>query len=164
MTPPTEYQLLELLQDFAQASDRYVEAAGTRHKIHRTDMNALAVIIKYDRAATPLPARQLGSELELSAPATSALLDRLERLGLATRAKSPDDRRAITILPTPHARSQGREMFAPLAATMLQALAGHSSQERELLCGFLAKAIAATNQARDDVARDDTISPPPADC
>jgi hypothetical protein len=46
-------QLVALLREFAHASDRYVESTGALHGTHRTDMNALSIIMKYQLQGTP---------------------------------------------------------------------------------------------------------------
>ncbi len=101
MDPAAAFELVLLLQQFGQASDRYVESTGARHKTHRTDMNALAVIMRFERAGNPPTPGDLSRTLQLSSPATSAMLDRLERVGHIERLRIDKDRRVVRIKMTP---------------------------------------------------------------
>lgn len=136
-----------LLQRFAQASDRYVESASQLHSTHRTDMNALAAIMRFENAGTPPTPGELAMELSLSSPATTALLDRLERQGHVERLRMDTDRRRVRIRMTDKARTDGRAMFGPLARHMMGVIAQHDGPELELVSRFLAEAIAGVDRA-----------------
>lgn len=158
MESSLSFELVQLLQRFGQASDRYVEFTGAVHRTHRTDMNALAIIIRYEReGALPTPG-EISRELQLSSPATTALLDRLERLGYVTRQRGDKDRRVVRIALTDLARSDGRAMFMPLAAQMMALVSQYSPEQIEFLSDFMAKAIAGVDAARE--ASGFTQSPP----
>lgn len=147
MDPNPARELVLLLQQFAQASDRYVESAGTRHKTHRTDMNALAAIMRFELAGNPPTPGELARELSLSAPATSALLDRLERSGHIERLRVDKDRRVVRIRMTEKAKVDGRTMFGPLAAGMMEVISSYEDSEIALISKFLVDAIAGIDQA-----------------
>ncbi len=57
--PPAEAgppPLVRLLQEFTLEANRYVDSAGGRNDMHRTDLNALAVIMRHtarDQIVTP---------------------------------------------------------------------------------------------------------------
>lgn len=158
MQPSSSFELIQLMQGFGQASDRYVESTGTRHRTHRTDMNALAVIMRYERqAALPSPS-DLSRELQLSSPATTALLDRLERLGYIQRQRTDKDRRVVRIALTDLARTDGRAMFLPLAQQMQQLISGYTDEQIQFLSDFMSQAIEAVDAAREASESQD---PPP---
>lgn len=150
MDPTAAFELVMLLQEFGQASDRYVESTGTRHKTHRTDMNALAVIMRFERAGTPPTPGDLSRTLQLSSPATSAMLDRLERAGHIERLRIDNDRRVVRIKMTPKAQADGRAMFAPLAAGMMQVISGYTDEEVKIISRFMADATTGVDKARND--------------
>lgn len=150
MDPAAAFELVLLLQQFGQASDRYVESTGSRHKTHRTDMNALAVIMRLERAGTPPTPGDLSRELHLSSPATSAMLDRLERIGHVERLRIDKDRRVVRIKMTAKAQADGRAMFAPLGASMMQVISGYTDAEVKLVSRFMADATAGVDRARHD--------------
>ncbi|BAS11374.1 hypothetical protein AHiyo4_47960 [Arthrobacter sp. Hiyo4] len=45
------FALVRLLQDFTLEANRYVDTAGGRNDMHRTDLNALAVIMRHTAKA-----------------------------------------------------------------------------------------------------------------
>lgn len=151
-------ELIQLLQGFGQASDRYVESTGARYGAHRTDMNALAVILSYERSGTLPTPSDLSRELQLSSPATTALLDRLERLGYVQRQRTDKDRRVVRIGMTDLARADGRAMFLPLAQQMSQVISKYTPEQVDLLCLFMSEAIAGVDAAREAGA--DGAAPP----
>ncbi|MGL3807011.1 MarR family winged helix-turn-helix transcriptional regulator [Paeniglutamicibacter sp. R2-26] len=140
-------ELVLLLQQFAQASDRYVESTGNRHQTHRTDMNALAAIMRFEIAGNPPTPGDLSRELSISSPATSALLDRLERSGHIERLRIDKDRRVVRIRMTDKARTDGQTMFGPLAAGMMEVISGYDEAEIALVSRFMADAIAGIDRA-----------------
>lgn len=92
---------------------------------------------------------KLGEALNLSSPATTALVDRLERSGHVNRERSQTDRRQVELAMTGHARSVGRALFGPLASHLGAALEGYTAEELELVTRFLEDMTAATTAARD---------------
>ena len=103
--------LVRLLQEFSLEANRYVDSAGGRNDMHRTDLNALAVIMRHtarDQIVTPGVLRK---ELHLSSPATTALIDRLHRSGHVVRERQGTDRRQVQLRMTPKAYRDGGAMF-----------------------------------------------------
>lgn len=149
MDPAAAFKLVMLLQEFGQASDRYVDSTGARYKTHRTDMNALAAIIHFERAGTPPTPGDLSRTLLLSSPATSAMLDRLERNGHIERLRIDKDRRVVRIKTTAKARTDGKAMFAPLAASMMNVISGYTDTDVAVISRFMAEATAGVDQARN---------------
>lgn len=144
-------ELMALMREFSVQTDRYVERVASLHGLHRTDLNALGLLVRPgDDHLTP---GKLGEALNLSSPATTALLDRLERNGHVNRQRSEIDRRQVQLAMTDHARVVGRTLFSPLAAHLGAALADYTPAELELVQRFLTDMTAATVAARDDVPR-----------
>lgn len=150
MTASDYQHLVVLLQEFSQASDRYVESTGAQFGTHRTDMNALSIIMKYQqRGALPSP-KDLSNELQLSSPATTAMLDRLSRLGLIERLRSDQDRRVMRISPTEKAWTKGREMFMPLGMKMMEVIGNYNENELQIITRFMTDVIAGVDSAREE--------------
>ncbi|GAA5228225.1 hypothetical protein GCM10025778_27580 [Paeniglutamicibacter antarcticus] len=150
MDPAAAFELVMLLQQFGQASDRYVESTGTRYRTHRTDMNALSVIIGFEREGTCPTPGDLSRILQLSSPATSAMLDRLERMGHIQRLRIDKDRRVVRIKATPKAHADGKAMFAPLATSMMGVISAYTQEEVKLISRFMSDAAAGVDKARQD--------------
>lgn len=159
MSAREHHHVVRLLQEFGQASDRYVESTGAIYGTHRTDMNALSIIINYEqRGLLPSP-RDLSRELQLSSPATTAMLDRLEKLGMIERQRSDRDRRVIRIAMTSKARTKGREMFMPLGIKMLDILSGYDEEQLQVISKFMAEAVAGVDSAREEVVTQRATKP-----
>ncbi|PYI67611.1 MarR family transcriptional regulator [Arthrobacter livingstonensis] len=119
------------------------------HGLHRTDLNALGLLVRPDAAGHAMTPGKLGEALNLSSPATTALVDRLERSGHVNRERSQTDRRQVELAMTGQARSVGRALFGPLAVHLGAALEGYTDVELELVTRFLEDMTAATAAARD---------------
>ena len=148
-------RLMLLLQQFVVESERYVEAVSERDALHRTDLNALAAMVRAAAAGRTVTPGLLRTELNLSSPATTALVDRLDRSGHVNRTRSDTDRRKVYLELTDKARATGGAMFAPLARNIGQVLEGYPAEDRQRLAGFLADIITATSAACLEVAGSD---------
>jgi len=146
--PP--HPLLRLLQEFTIEANRYVDAAGERKDMHRTDMNALAVIMRHTARGNVVTPGLLRKELNLSSPATTALIDRLDHAGHVVRERHGTDRRQVQLKMTPKAFQEGGAIFAPLAQHMGSAMAGFSAEELDTATRFMTAMIEATMAARTE--------------
>ncbi|MDQ0662616.1 DNA-binding MarR family transcriptional regulator [Arthrobacter ulcerisalmonis] len=146
--PP--HPLLRLLQEFTMEANRYVDFAGGRKDMHRTDMNALAVIMRHTAAGNVVTPGLLRKELNLSSPATTALIDRLDNSGHIVRERNSTDRRQVQLKMTPKAFQEGAAIFAPLAQHMGSAMAGFSAEELETVTRFMTAMVDATVAARTE--------------
>ncbi|GAA4670926.1 hypothetical protein GCM10023226_04420 [Nocardioides nanhaiensis] len=141
------------MREMANQSEAYIAAAGREAAMHRTDLTGLAQVMdgEHDPEGPVTPGR-LSASMQLSAPATSAMLDRLERLGHVERRPHPTDRRSVEVVATDHAMEVGGQMFARVAARMGPVLAARSEEELAVIAAFLEDAAAATYEARRDIA------------
>lgn len=139
---PATSEVVLLLQRFALASDRFIEATGASRGMHRTDLHALEILMREQRVGNNPTASQLGSKLGLTAAATTALVDRLENSGHATRERSETDRRKVHVMTTNSAREDGIAMFGPLARALASVAAEFTSEEQAVIASFLARASA----------------------
>lgn len=156
--------LVRLLQDFSLEANRYVDAAGGRHDMHRTDLNALAVIMQYAARNQVITPGVLRKELNLSSPATTALIDRLHRSGHVIRERQGTDRRQVQLLMTPKAYRDGGAMFLPLARHMGEAMARFTPEELDVAARFMAAMTEATVSAAREAAQESPQdAPPPTD-
>ncbi|WP_148612026.1 MarR family winged helix-turn-helix transcriptional regulator [Nocardioides rubriscoriae] len=158
-TPPpdpgrteTARQVVRALRRYATESDLYVADASRDSEMHRTDLNALALVMDWGMVGETATPGRLSAAMRLSAPATSALLDRLERAGHVTRSPHPDDRRSVVVGVTDHALDVGGRMFGRLAAHLAPVLDQRSDEELALIADFLDQVAAATVAARHDIA------------
>ena len=155
--------LIRLLQDFTLEANRYVDSAGARNDMHRTDLNALAVIMRHTAKGLVVTPGVLRKELHLSSPATTALIDRLDNSGHVIREPHASDRRQVQLRMTPKAFQDGGAMFMPLSRHMGAAMAAFSAEELELVTRFMTAMVEATVAARQEASEGGPApGPPPA--
>jgi DNA-binding MarR family transcriptional regulator len=135
--------LVKALQAFTVESDVFVEVFGRAHGLGRTDMNAIMWISTGARAGTPVTVGELATRLGLRAPATSALVDRLEAVGHVERTRDPNDRRRVTITMQPQALELASAYFQPLGREMASAVADVSDEDLRTTAEVVAKLIEA---------------------
>ncbi|GAB6903201.1 MarR family winged helix-turn-helix transcriptional regulator [Kineosporia succinea] len=159
-TRPEAVRAVRAMAAFATESEMYLAATGRDESMHRTDLNALRVVMAAGSGSGPgsgpgsggpMTPRRLSEALQLSAPATSAMLDRLERLGHVERQPHPSDRRSVVVVATEHAHTVGASMFGRVGARMAPVLASRSAEELAVIASFLEDASAATSAARADI-------------
>ena len=151
LPPGSDYQgreLMLLLQSFTTETDRYIEALGHKYAMHRTDLNALTAVINARREGRSITPGVLGAQLSLSSAATTALVDRLSRVGHMVRTRSGSDRRQVQLEITDSARLRGSEIFSPMVEELLGVVEKHSPEEIELLSTFMEELCGALVRAR----------------
>lgn len=152
LPPGADYRgrdLMLLLQSFTTETDRYIEALGHKYGMHRTDLNALTAVIDARREGRSITPGVLGAHLSLSSAATTALVDRLSRVGHLVRSRSGPDRRQVQLEVTDSARLRGSEIFTPMVEELLGVVAKHSPEEIELLAAFMEELRDALVRARE---------------
>jgi MarR family transcriptional regulator for hemolysin len=92
------------------------------------------------RAGGALVQRELSDFLEIGAPATVALVDRMERDGLVTRAAVPGDRRRNSVTLTARSRRLLKTIEATAGELRRDVVSGLTRDEIRSLCSLLAKA------------------------
>ena len=84
----------------------------------------------------PMTAGRLAERARLSPGAMTALLDRLEKRGLARRTRDTKDRRRVLVEVTPELRQMATELYGT-PDEGAQALAAYTNEQLEFLIGFL---------------------------
>jgi DNA-binding MarR family transcriptional regulator len=146
---PLSAAIIDALRAFTTSMDRYIDVHGGAVGMHRTDLVALAHVMDAGRRGDHLTPTELSAALNLSPPATSALLSRLESVGHVRRTHASSDRRRVSVEMTDVAQGVGRRVFGPLAAEMAGAIEAYTPQERDLVLRFLTDVLAATARATE---------------
>ena len=113
------------------------DAFAHSHGLNSTDMRALTLVMEAEVRGEPLTAGRLSSLLGTSTGATTAVIDRLERIGHIHRARSEEDRRKVTLHFEPLARELAGAYFGPLGALTTEVMDRYSEAELETIHGFL---------------------------
>ncbi|TYD00295.1 MarR family transcriptional regulator [Arthrobacter echini] len=145
-------ELMGLLRQFTTETDRYVDVASERDSLYRTDLHALSIMIGAAQAGLTVTPGLLREELNLSSPATTALVDRLDSAGHVTRRRSDVDRRQVHLEMTDRARATGAALFAPLARHINGVFDEYSEEQLALLRDMLQGVTDATVAAKNETA------------
>lgn len=152
-------ELVRLLQEYAGEAERLSQVFADRHDMHVTDLYALLAVMQAERAGAPLTPGRLGEHLGLSSGATTAVIDRLERVDHVFRSRDDRDRRRVTLHHGDTAGRVGATFFGPLAVRMDAFLADYTPAERAAAARFLRDANAAVRGYREEV-RDAAVNEP----
>ncbi|MFD5881102.1 MarR family winged helix-turn-helix transcriptional regulator [Streptomyces yangpuensis] len=134
---PENLRLVHLLRAVTVEFGLRQTEFAARNGMHPTDVRALACLLDAARAAEPATAGLLGARLGLNSAGTTAVIDRLERLGHVARVRDEHDRRRILLRVEPAAIRLGREFFGPLIDGVLGVLDSFDPAERSTVRRFL---------------------------
>jgi len=144
--------IIRLLERFNVQADHFVAAAGEARDLNRSDLRALSTMrTAHAEGATASPGA-LAAALNLSTPATSALLDRLSRAGHVIRKRATTDGRRIELEMTASAIDLAVELFAPLRSSLIPRIESFSEEDRAVIARFLVAVTDATEHARQQQA------------
>jgi DNA-binding MarR family transcriptional regulator len=115
--------------------------------IHPTDLLAADVLGRDG----PMTVGALARALHLSPGAATALVDRLERAGLAARRPDPTSRRRVLVTATGEGVGRSQALFAPLTARAEALLAGYGDESLTLIDGFVRDAAGLTSEHADAI-------------
>jgi DNA-binding MarR family transcriptional regulator len=126
-------ELVSINRAYQTAVEKMDDAFCKRIGVNRTDGRCLDVIDQ----RPGLTAGELAEAVGLSRGAVTTALDRLESRGLVTRHRDPDDRRRVTLQPTPEAGRLAWEAYGPLGEMGGPMLAELSDEELRSAIRFL---------------------------
>jgi len=150
---PPQVRVVRCMRTFGNEIELYIGAAGRENEMHRTDLTGLAVVMDESAAGEHVTPGRLSAALQLSAPATSAMLDRLERLGHVQRTPHATDRRSVVVEMTDHARVVGERMFGRLGEYLAPVLSDYTDDQLDLVARFLERSAEATRAARESIGK-----------
>jgi len=148
-----QFRAISVQLDLARA------AFARANALHGTDVRALICLLDADRAGIPATAGWLGSQLGLTSPSTTALIDRLQAAGHVWRQPSPADRRKVEIRVSQQAIALGWDFFGPLLTGMIRAMRSFAPGELDTAERFLREVAAATRWPGDQASSQP--APPP---
>lgn len=124
-------QLLAAQQRAAARGTVLAELIAARLGITPTDLKCVHLLSR-----SPRSARALADELRLTPSAITAVIDRLERAGYATRQRDSADRRQVTVRAVPHRVAEATALYQPLYERMTALLSGYTDDQVTLLLDF----------------------------
>ena len=135
------------LRDLTRAAIDVDYAVARRLGLRPMDYTALSHIFGNDGTLSP---RHLSARLGISTGSATELLDRLESRGHIERHRSVDDRRRVTLTPTPSAVEEVLSELSPIIAELDDLAADHTPAEREVISRYLRRAAQVMRQFERD--------------
>ncbi|MFH9607733.1 MarR family transcriptional regulator [Streptomyces sp. NPDC017448] len=123
------------------------------HGMHTTDVRALISLLDAERAGTDATAGWLGAQLGLHSAGTTAVVDRLVRLGHVTRGRDPRDGRRVLLTVDERAVELGQAFFGPFLGATDAVLREFDAREADAVRRFLTAAYEAVRRPPGDAAR-----------
>ena len=99
----------------------------------------------------PMRVGELQRRLALSSSTFTGALDRMQKLGLLSRERDPDDGRAYRVVPAPMPRAKREKLVRTLAAAEVEAFDALSDRERSTLRRLLGKVAARMDEVERDL-------------
>ena len=135
--PPERLQLYAELGDEVRANQRATDAVdellAEALGINRTDARCMDILDQHGR----MSAGDLAQESRLTTGAITAVIDRLERAGIARRVPDPSDRRRVLVEPTEKAREFAYElMVEPMRELYIPMAERYSDDDLRLILDF----------------------------
>jgi len=134
--------VIETLRGWQTDQDLFDEAAASYAGINRTDARCLDIIDRHG----PMTAGQVATEVRLTSGAVTAVLDRLEAVGLVRRVRDTVDRRRVMVETTPELARRSAPVFGPLVEEGMREIASYTDEQLEVIDDFLTRNRRLLNQ------------------
>ncbi len=138
---PAALRALEALRGFALAYRDSAHSLAEWMHLPRVDGNALGEIVWAEREGDPLTPVRLGRRVGLTSGATTALVNRLERLGHVVRSRESDDRRVVTLRATTSALDRLQPFLDSGFARLHDTIAGFDDEQMLLVADFATRIV-----------------------
>ncbi|MGW3290144.1 MarR family winged helix-turn-helix transcriptional regulator [Streptomyces sp. NPDC001002] len=124
----------KVMQDYQSAVDDYDRETARLLGVNETDLRCLELLL----GAGELSPRELSTRLGLTTGSVTAMLDRLEHLGLLNRTPHPVDRRKTVVRVTPEGARRCYELIAPhIEDSTKEISAKYSVEQLQVVMDFL---------------------------
>jgi DNA-binding MarR family transcriptional regulator len=128
-------------------NDLFDAAVARRLGVNRTDLRVMDILHRNG----PMPISHLADLNQLSRPATTTVVDRLEKAGYAQRRRDSEDRRSVLVELTPLAQKRAWEIYGPFTDISEAEFARYSTDELELFDRFLKHSTEITERHLEDI-------------
>jgi DNA-binding MarR family transcriptional regulator len=132
-----EQRVLRGAREYGINAVLFRHVVGARLGLNVTDMECLAVLF-HRGLATP---KELAAYTGLSSGATTAMLDRLERVGLIERRPNPKDRRGTMIVIVEEAAERVVPLFASVRDAQAAVVGPYSTEELSVIADFFERSV-----------------------
>lgn len=148
-------EMMVALRTYVGSVETYIGAASEAQHLHRTDLNALSIVMDQAHHGHVVTPGVLSRTMSLSASATTSMIDRLEKAGHVVRSAHPEDRRSVMIELTSYAEETGDRLFQPLAQATGAVFDAYRDEQMRFIIEFLNQLSTAATQVTERM----TLSP-----
>lgn len=128
-----------LLRELLAVSDEFEAHLGRDLTVNPTDLKAMEHLIQDG----PLAPTELARRLQVSTAAVTTVVDRLERLGHASRTQHPTDRRGVVVVPSQASVARAMASLMPMIRDIDSVLDGFDEAERVAIEIYLERVVSA---------------------
>lgn len=151
MSNRSKEELIETVRgrfrDMGITNDLFDAAAAERLGVNRTDLR----VMDFLQRNGPMPISRLADLNQLSRPAMTTVIDRLEKAGYARRMPDSDDRRRVLVELTPLAQERAWEIYGPFADITEAEFSRFTAAELEVLDRLLEQATELTRRHLENI-------------
>lgn len=137
----------ELLRDFVVGYSELIRHMGETIDLPGSDAAGLAEITVAADQGQPMTPARLARHVGLTSGATNALINRLERRDLVTRSRESEDRRIVTLRPTPQAAASVGAFAAQSGGGLERVLRSLDPTSARIIAGFLGDIVRTVEDA-----------------
>jgi DNA-binding MarR family transcriptional regulator len=141
-----EAALNSAMRDASGQGVLYSQAVAQRLGMNSTDLECLDHILR-----GPVTAGRLAELTGLTTGAITGVIDRLERVGLARRARDAHDRRKTLVRALPAVAERVAPLFEPMERSAMAVLSRYGDEELVLLLDFVTRARDAALAAMSEL-------------
>jgi len=141
---------LNAVRDYGVHLTMFRNAMNEWAGINATDMECLRLLF-LKGVSTP---SELARHTGLTSGATTAMLDRLEKVGFIERQPNPDDRRGTLIVPAKSSAEKAASWFESARKAQDQLISSYSESELEIIVDVFERFTKLWEQEREKIRRD----------
>ncbi len=147
--------VLRALERFRAADTQMHQRVRANAALGDNELRILQYVLACERQRLDVKPSEISRHLGISSASTTALLDRLERLGSVQRVSHPTDRRSILIAPTERAAAEVAALVDAFEDRVAAAVDELTPEGRAAVLHFLDAATGAADEiAGSAVSRD----------
>ncbi|QRY40008.1 MarR family transcriptional regulator [Microbacterium hominis] len=150
--------VLDALARFRAADAQMHQRVRANAALGENELRILQYVLACDRDGLDVKPSEISRHLGISSASTTALLDRLERLGSVQRVNHPTDRRSILIAPTERAAAEVADLVDAFENRVAAAIRRLDPSGRAAVLSFLDAATGAADEIAGSVVSRDYAS------
>jgi DNA-binding MarR family transcriptional regulator len=131
-------------REHSDATVVFHSAVAARLGLHPTDHKTMGLLAQHG----PMPAGEIAQRTGLATASVTALVDRLEKRGLARRVRDGADRRRIIVEATAEGLAEIEPLFARPRRSLTRLLSSYTDDELRVVADFLTR---STRRLHDEI-------------